>query len=97
VVTGAGSIWNCSSEFHIGGNGSSNELDILNGGLVTDSYGTIGYMNSSWGNVVMVSDPGSLWRAPTLYVGLGFGTNNQLIVTNGGTVTTKQRTNHDHI
>ena len=86
VVTGTGSIWNDSGEFHIGDGGSSNELDILNGGLVADVYGDVGYASSSRDNLVVVSDPGSVWQSMYVYIGLQSGTNNQLVVTNGGQV-----------
>ncbi|MFZ0827369.1 MAG: hypothetical protein WAO02_08085 [Verrucomicrobiia bacterium] len=86
VVTDADSIWNDSGEFHIGDTGSFSELDILNGGLVTDVYGMIGYAVSSHDNLVVVSDPGSVWQSMYVEVGLQSGTNNQLVVTNGGQV-----------
>lgn len=86
VVTGPGSMWNGSS-FQVGGSGSFNQLSVLNGATATGASGLIGEQVKSSNNTVLVSDPGSLWRASTVQVGFGAGANNnQLIVSNGATV-----------
>ena len=95
MVVGAGSRWNNvgagdpiyigHNSFYIGQSGSWNELDILNGGVVTNWQGVIGYNSSSSNNLVLVSDPGSAWKNATLIVG-NSSSQNTLIVTNGGKV-----------
>lgn len=87
TVTGAGSIWNNGgNNFNIGLNGSASELDILNGGLVTDASGSIGQTSVSSNNFVLVSGAGSMWtNSSSLIVGYS-GSRNTLVVTNGGKV-----------
>jgi T5SS/PEP-CTERM-associated repeat protein len=41
IVTGTGSVWETSSEFHVGRNGNSNLLTIADGGLVSAGNGFI--------------------------------------------------------
>ncbi len=86
VVTGAGSFWQSDNGFYVGQSGSASELDILNGGNVTDISGYIGGNSASSNNLVQISGVGSTWtNTGNLYVGNG-SSRNTLIVTNGGKV-----------
>jgi T5SS/PEP-CTERM-associated repeat protein len=86
VVALTGSVWNNNGAIYVGQNGSASEMDILDGGLVTDASGVIGQNSTSSNNFVLVSGTGSMWsNTSSLYVGNG-GSCNTLIVTNGGTV-----------
>lgn len=67
----------------VGYSGSGNELDILNGGVVSDGSGFIGYGFGN-SNLAVVSDPGSIWTNLDV---VGFnGSFNTLVVSNGGQV-----------
>ena len=87
TVTGSNSQWNITNDLLVGRRGGSNTLNILNGGLVSDSNGFIGERTSdSMNNAVLVSGSGSVWNNSTnLYVGYN-GANNSLTVSNGGSV-----------
>ena len=86
VVAGTGSTWKSAGSFTVGQNSSDDELDILDGGLVMNSAGTIGLNAGGSNNLVLVSGPGSRWfNSSTLFVG-GGGAGNTLMVTNGGRV-----------
>jgi T5SS/PEP-CTERM-associated repeat protein len=86
VVAQAGSVWNNNGAIYVGQNGSASEMDILNGGLVTDTGGSIGQTSASSNNLVLVSGAGSMWtNSSSLVVGNG-SSHNMLIVTNGGKV-----------
>jgi len=86
VVAQAGSVWNNNGAIYVGQNGSASEMDILNGGLVTDTGGSVGQTSASSNNLVLVSGAGSMWtNSSSLVVGNG-SSHNMLIVTNGGKV-----------
>ena len=87
VVTGAGSIWNNGANgFAVGQNGSASELDILNGGVLQASGGSVGQNSASSNNLFLVSGLGSTCsNTAGLVVGNGCA-HNTLIVTNGGEV-----------
>jgi len=87
VITGAGSAWKCSGFFYVGDFSSGNELDILNGGSLSDSTGNIGVNFSVTNNRAVVSGAGSVWNNDTLYVGVN-SQHNTLLITNGGKVYT---------
>jgi len=84
TVTGTNSAWYNNGDLYVGYSGSSNTLTIANGGVVTNSFGYIGYSGTN--NSVLVTGPGSVWsNGSSLYVGAG-GAFNTLTITNGGTV-----------
>lgn len=92
TVVGSGSVWSNSALLYVGNLSSLGQLNILDGGTVT--VGTdlhIGEGNAtssafSSNNTVMVSGTGALLKvAGAIYDGF-IGDNNQLIVTNGGSV-----------
>jgi T5SS/PEP-CTERM-associated repeat protein len=83
VVTGAGSSLN--APVIVGQYGSANELDILNGALVSGTC-TVGSQPSGSNNLVWISGPGSVWtNAQNLNLG-NPSPNNRLVLTNGGTI-----------
>ncbi|MBI5684666.1 MAG: hypothetical protein HZC54_06270 [Verrucomicrobia bacterium] len=83
-VSGAGSLWNGSGGLYVGNGGASNELSILNGAVVSNAFGLIGYVDN-W-NAVVVSGNGSLWNnSGTLEVGRS-GNINTLSILDGGVV-----------
>jgi T5SS/PEP-CTERM-associated repeat protein len=85
VVTGTGSVWNATSVMIVGMNGASNQLSILNGAVVSDNNGTIGYNAAN--NTVLVSGIGSVWsNTGTLWVGDNGSQGNHLVISNGGLV-----------
>jgi fibronectin-binding autotransporter adhesin len=87
VVTDAESAWIINGSLTVGQHGSGNELDILNGGKVTDTAVTIGGFPGGSNNLVLVSGAGSVWTNTfTLYVGEFNSSSNTLIITNGGQV-----------
>jgi T5SS/PEP-CTERM-associated repeat protein len=83
VVTGAGSSLN-GTGVTIGQGGSANELDILNGGMVTGS-GTIGNAASGSNNLVLISGAGSVWTNSS-GLSVDSGSRNCLILTNAGQI-----------
>ena len=88
LVTGTGSLLNDSSVIWMGpgANCPSNSLTIANGAHVVSSSAIIGYDVASGNNVATVDGAGSIWsNDTTVAVGQG-GTNNRLIVSNGGRV-----------
>jgi T5SS/PEP-CTERM-associated repeat protein len=87
VVTGAGSVWSNVGELHMGEQGIGNRLVISNGGTVRNGGdGYIGAGSTSSNNVAVVTGAGSVWSNQSdLYVG-GVGTDNRLVISNGGVV-----------
>lgn len=85
TVTGASSRWVNSGDLVVGVvSCSSNQLLILNGGIVQNVYGTIG--SAGRANAVTVSGAGSVWSMSSgLDVGV-FNSYNQLTITSGGIV-----------
>jgi T5SS/PEP-CTERM-associated repeat protein len=92
TVTGSGSTWTMSGGLTVGNFGSGNELTISNGALVTDAGCYIGggaYPLPAAGNnnKATVTGSGSTWtNSGELVVG-GFGTGNELTISNGAHVT----------
>jgi T5SS/PEP-CTERM-associated repeat protein len=89
VVSGVGSSWNPASWMFVGRLGAFGRLIITNGASASAAGSYIGYYYATTANnKVMVTGPGSSWKlgASGLYVG-GAGCNNQLLIENGGSVT----------
>lgn len=82
VVTGSGSVWSCAGTLFAGENGSYNELDVLDGAVVTNAAGYLGKNNSSRSNLVLVSGTNSAWVNQSV---LYFTSFNQLTISNGAT------------
>jgi len=95
TITGSGSRFESAGNVAVGQVGSGNELIIEDGGVFTianDKQLYIGNNASSNNNKVTVTGEGSLLSAgpgvTNSYVGLMNGTGNQLIVSDGGKVST---------
>ncbi|HWQ93763.1 MAG TPA: hypothetical protein VN673_19025 [Clostridia bacterium] len=88
VVTGPGTLWSNRSDLIVGLNGPGNRLVISNGATVkTGGVGEIGKSSGAF-NTVWVTGPGSFWtNADVLLIGRS-GVGNQLVISNGGTVST---------
>ena len=92
TVTGTDSVWSNTSHYLIvGDEGSGNALSITHGGRVqNDCEGFIGATSNSANNTVTVSDKDSIWRTFRVFVGGTVqdarGTDNSMIITNGGKV-----------
>jgi T5SS/PEP-CTERM-associated repeat protein len=62
------------------------QLQVINGGVLSNFYGYMGYVFSATNNSAVVSGSGSLWyNDGYLYVGYN-GAGNQLVISNGGVV-----------
>jgi T5SS/PEP-CTERM-associated repeat protein len=86
IVTGAGSVWNNSTNLTVGYYGSGNTLTIANSGTVYNANAYIGYTNGANNNAVTVTGLGSLWDSGgNLVVGV-FGSTNSLTVATNGSV-----------
>ncbi|MFZ2643261.1 MAG: PEP-CTERM sorting domain-containing protein [Verrucomicrobiia bacterium] len=90
-VSGSGSIWRNSADLYVGCFGYSNSLIIDSGGMVSNSFGFIGYDDGSIGsssNKVLVTGAGSIWsNAADLVIGHGNGSSsNNLTISAGGIV-----------
>ena len=86
LVTGGGSVWNCSGDMYVGLNGPVNSLTISNGGLVVNNSGFVGSNPGSDNNHALVVGAGSLWTNNSdMYVG-DFSAGNSLVISNGGRV-----------
>ncbi len=88
-VDGAGSEWIVGHGLAVGYSGTSNRLEIINGGVVSCESGHIGQRDSAANNSVLVSGKGSLFEcSSTLNMGGEFlhgtwrdsGSNNTLVV-----------------
>ena len=95
VVTGNGSIWSNRFDFYLGYYGSDNRLTITNAGKVYNGSGYIGrggrdgfsVTRYSSNNVALVSKSGATWsNLGDLFVGYDYGGNNQLLITDTGSV-----------
>ncbi len=86
LVTGAGSLWQNSSDLYVGNNGWGNSLTVANGGVVSNANAYVGNINSASNNVVLVTGAGSLWQnSANIYVG-NLGSGERLTISNGGWV-----------
>jgi len=75
-----------SGGVYIGYEGSYNSTVISNGAVVMGSNGWIGYSNVASNNSVQVNGINSLWsNSGNLYIGY-YGSNNNLLISNGGRV-----------
>lgn len=86
LVSGMDSEWLLTGNLAVGGSGSFNRLLVSGGARVADLNGTVGQEVASSNNVVVVTDPGSLWsHFFNCSVG-NAGDGNLLVVSNGGRV-----------
>ena len=94
LVDGTGSILSSSTDLVVGYSGNSNSVVISNGATMTNgqqSYGgVIGFYSGASNNSVVVTGNGSTWNdGGDLLLGWSDSGNN-LTITNGGTVTSRQ-------
>jgi T5SS/PEP-CTERM-associated repeat protein len=85
-VTGTGAVWSNNAALIVGLGGSFNQMDISDGGAVVSSGAAVGGDSFSSNNIVLITDPGSVWSNPNnsaLFFGEG-GAGNQMIISNGG-------------
>ncbi|HXR03916.1 MAG TPA: hypothetical protein VN836_04330 [Verrucomicrobiae bacterium] len=86
LVTGNGSLWDCSGDMYVGFNGPVNSLVISNGGRVISADGLVGSNPGSDSNRALVVGANSVWtNYGDLYVG-DFGVDNSLVISNGSRV-----------
>jgi T5SS/PEP-CTERM-associated repeat protein len=89
IVTGPGSTWRNTNSLFVGYFGSSNRLEVLDGGVVNGLSGYLGVDAVGSNNIAVVAGSGAVWsNALNLYVGFA-GVGNRLVVTNGGKVWTQ--------
>ncbi|MFA7004078.1 MAG: PEP-CTERM sorting domain-containing protein, partial [Verrucomicrobiia bacterium] len=86
LISGSGSVWSNGSGFAMGLFGAGNRMTINDGGRLVTGDAVMGENAGADSNVVMVTDPGSVWRNSGDMT-IGFATvGNQLVITNGGKV-----------
>jgi T5SS/PEP-CTERM-associated repeat protein len=86
LVTGNGSLWDCSGDMYVGLDGPVNRLVIGNGGRVISGNGYLGANPGSDSNSALVVGANSVWtNSSDVYVG-DLGVGNSLVITNGGRV-----------
>lgn len=91
LVSGTNSLFSnhgTIAQFYVGFGGTLNQLAVRDGGFVQTDAGHAGYGGTSSNNVILVADPGSTFSC---FNGLNIGYSgsfNQLVVSNGGTVST---------
>lgn len=90
IVDGPNSVWTIDSILDVGWCGTSNELLVVNGGRVNSNgpHSSVGNSNGSHDNLVQVSGSNSVWSG-LLEIGF-YGTNNRLLVSEGGHVTNSE-------
>ncbi len=88
IVSGSSSAWYISQSLHVGYFSSFNTLLITDGGTVTNRPAIIGFGAGANSNYVIVNGTNSAWHTSMMSVGSA-GAYNSLLVTNGGTVTSK--------
>jgi outer membrane autotransporter protein len=78
--------WIMSGDLIVGDEGSGNYFEIDDGATVSNADSYVGISGTSTGNIVVVTDEGSVWNnAGTIHI--GSGTSNQVAVYSGGTIT----------
>jgi T5SS/PEP-CTERM-associated repeat protein len=88
VVTGAGSRWHSDNALYVGYVGAGSRLHVSSAGVVGSGSGVVGSFASS-NNAVTITGAGSSWQMPAgdLVIGDAESAGNQLLLTNGGWVT----------
>ncbi|TSA34114.1 MAG: hypothetical protein D4R65_06725 [Verrucomicrobiaceae bacterium] len=96
LITGAETAWNSSVTFHLGYNGSENQMTVSDGAAVSVSAqggqnvdSLIGFNDgSNYNNLTVTGEGSSFTNNATLYVGRS-GIGNRLDILEGGLVTSK--------
>jgi T5SS/PEP-CTERM-associated repeat protein len=86
TISGVASNWVNAAGYVVGSNTFLDALRIINGGVLSNGPGYIGYETGGSNNVAIISGTGSVWsNGVYLYVGYS-GAGNKLVVSNGGAV-----------
>ena len=81
-----GAVINWAGDYIVGSNAVFDDLQILNGGVVSNYTGVVGYNSAGGNNTALVSGTGSLWKSGNaLFVGYESSVNS-LVISNGGMV-----------
>ena len=83
TINGVVSNWVGNGTYVVGSNTFKDVLQVINGGVLSNGLGFLGYETSASNNVAILNN--GIWRNQDLYVGYN-GSGNQLTVTNGGKV-----------
>ncbi len=87
LVTGAGSVWSNRNDLVLGLVRGGSQMVVSNGGAVFNRIGYLGQLAGGSNNLALVTGAGSVWvNSSDLYVGMA-DKGNQLVVSNGATVT----------
>ena len=89
LVTGTGTIWNNSGDLYIGHQSSGNRLSITAGAVVSNNNASLGNFVANgfqYNNLALVEGTGSTWTINGWLAASRRGTNNGLVIRNGGTV-----------
>lgn len=79
-------LWRNSGNVNIGDEASSNSLVIASGSTMSDVNAYIGFVPTFYSNVVLITDPGSIWsNSGSVYVGFN-NTGDVLTVSNSATL-----------
>jgi autotransporter-associated beta strand protein/T5SS/PEP-CTERM-associated repeat protein len=85
-IIGSNSFLGMTGQMNVGEVGSSNQLQILGGGVVSNASALIGQSSGANGNLVQISGPGSAWLiGGTLAIGQN-GASNRLVIDAGGSL-----------
>jgi T5SS/PEP-CTERM-associated repeat protein len=84
TVTGTNSLWRHTSSLVVGSTGSSNRLEILNGGTVISPVASIGSDHLTISNQALVSGAGSQWIVTNSLFAGAAGRGHTLIISNQG-------------
>jgi T5SS/PEP-CTERM-associated repeat protein len=85
LVSGTDSVWT-NGDLYVACSDAFSYVSISGGAALYNNYGYVGYLVSSSNNVMLVTDPGSIWsNRNDLYFGYN-GSGNSLTISNGGMV-----------
>ncbi len=86
TISGVTSNWAGNGTYVVGSNTVFDILQLLSAAVLSNGTGVVGYSTGSTNNVAIVSGAGSLWKnSVNLFVSF-LGSENALIITNGGRV-----------
>ncbi len=86
LILSNGGIWSNDVDVVVGNGNSSNQLKLVDGGIIIDSVGTIGQLSGSDFNMAEVNGSGSIWSNYSDFIVGEYGSDNTMVITNGGTV-----------
>jgi autotransporter family porin len=90
TISGVASNWISASGYIVGSNTFKDVLRVINGGVLSNGTGYLGYENSGINNAVVVFGAGSVWsNALDLHIGK-VGAGNSLVISNQGKVFSRE-------